>query len=254
VDERLARERDFHNEAFFDERRQAVGRWYTVAGASLVYYRTILERLCPRGRVLEYGCGLGSFSHYMAQRGAIVSGIDLSDGAIRAAARGVQPNEKGRLHFAVMNAEALGFSPGTFDLICGAAILHHLDLRGAFRQVASALKPGGTGVFLEPLGHNPVINLYRRLTPRMRTVDEHPLKINDLALAHEFFDDVQLRFFSLATLVAAPLCGTRYFKKFLTQCEALDRRVLGNSLIGRYAWQAVLVVTKPRTRLASAAG
>ena len=35
--------------------------------------------------------------------------------------------------------------------------------------------PGGLAVFMEPLGRNPLINRYRRLTLTLRTVDEYPL-------------------------------------------------------------------------------
>ena len=33
----------------------------------------------------------------------------------------------------------------------------------------------GNLIFIEPLGTNPIINLYRKLTPKSRSKDEHPL-------------------------------------------------------------------------------
>src|SRR3546814_4334755 len=41
------------------------------------------------------------------------------------------------------------------------------------------LRPGGRAVFIEPLGLNPAIELYRRFTPSARTPDEHPLLRRD---------------------------------------------------------------------------
>ena len=80
-----------------------------------------------------------------------------------------------RLTFRVMDAEQLEFADDSFNLVCGSGVLHHLDLNRAYAEVARVLEPTGIGVFEEPLGHNPAINAYRRRTPEMRTVDEHPL-------------------------------------------------------------------------------
>ena len=41
-------------------------------------------------------------------------------------------------------------------------------------EINKVLKDDGEMVFLEPLGTNPLINLYRKLTPKSRSVDEHP--------------------------------------------------------------------------------
>ena len=121
-----------------------------------------------------------------AAAGAHATGIDISPVAIEmgvreAASRGLRD----RTHFAVMNAEALDFPDASFDRVCGSGILHHLDLKKAYGEIARVLRPNGYGIFLEPLGHNPLINWYRRRTPQMRTEDEHPLLKSDLALARD---------------------------------------------------------------------
>ena len=105
---------------------------------------------------------MGSHAHFMATNGAArVVGIDISDVAIEKArgasrAAGIENAEYRR-----MNAEFLEFDDNSFDLICGTAILHHLDLTRAYSELARVLKPGGLAVFMEPLGHNPLINVYR---------------------------------------------------------------------------------------------
>jgi hypothetical protein len=48
------------------------------------------------------------------------------------------------------------------------------DLSLACSEIARVLRPGGPAIFVEPLGHNPLINAYRKRTPALRTVDEHP--------------------------------------------------------------------------------
>jgi SAM-dependent methyltransferase len=74
------------------------------------------------------------------------------------------------VRFLVMDAESLGFDEGSFDVVVGSGILHHLALRQS-----RVLRPDGCAVFVDPLGHNIFIRLYRKLTPSMRTADEHPL-------------------------------------------------------------------------------
>jgi ubiquinone/menaquinone biosynthesis C-methylase UbiE len=64
-----------------------------------------------------------------------------------------------------MNAEATTFPDNSFDLICGSSILHHLNLDKACAEIRRILRPDGGAVFIEPLGHNPLINMFRKLTP-----------------------------------------------------------------------------------------
>ena len=44
-----------------------------------------------------------------------------------------------------MNAEALEFDDGSFDLIVGNGIFYHLDLERAFSEIHRVLVPAGVG-------------------------------------------------------------------------------------------------------------
>ena len=99
---------------------------------------------------------------------------------------------------------------------------------------------------MEPLGHNPLINLYRRLTPKGRTADEHPLLMPDFDLARKYFGRVDLTFFHLATLAAVPVSKTRVFRPVLGALSVLDRALLNPRLpIKKYAWMALIELSKP---------
>ena len=249
---RQAREREFHNRAFAGDVRQPASKFYAVGRRARECYYSSLIAHGSGCRVLEYGCGPGSFAFELARHGAAVTGIDISDVAI-AQARASAAAERLDVAFAVMDAERLTMAPGSFDLVCGRAILHHLDLDRAAAELSRVLRPGGRAIFWEPFGHNPVINLYRRATPEMRTVDEHPLVAADLEIFRRYFGKVEVRFFTLAPLLAVPFRSWPGFQALNTLLEAVDRIAFrAIPALGRYAWQGVLVLSDP-IRQASAA-
>lgn len=219
---RLIREKEYHNKAFSEGTRKEADKYYAIFEKLYAFAKEAITRNISGKKALEYGCGPGSYAFSLAEAGADVTAIDISDVAIEivksiAQEKGLQGN------FKVMNAEELEFEDNSFDLICGTAILHHLDLEKAYAEIARTLKQDGRSIFLEPLGHNPIINLYRKLTPAMRTEDEHPLLMNDIRLAKKFFKDVNVHYFHLTTLFAVPFRNTIFFKPLLNIFNTLDK-------------------------------
>ncbi len=242
---RLGRERQFHNQAYQEQSRAGLGKYYAIAGSSNQFYRQQLMPHARGQRVLEYGCGVGSLACELARLGAQVTGIDVSDVAIDLARRGAA-QESLDIDFLVMNAEDLPFVDNAFDVVCGTGILHHLQLDRAFAELTRILKPEGRAIFLEPLGHNALINLYRRLTPEMRTPDEHPLRRADLELAQRCFQGVEPEYYHLTTLATVPFRGLAAFPALLTVLEATDRWLFRHLPVTRtYAWIVVLVMSAP---------
>src|SRR5262245_22291425 len=115
-------------------------------------------------RALDYGCGHGMAAVVMARAGAEVSAFDLSPNYVaeaqaRARANGV------RVEYMVADAEELPFPGDSFDVVWGNAILHHLDLSRAGRDLFRVMKPGAVAVFCEPWGGNPLLAFARRWLP-----------------------------------------------------------------------------------------
>lgn len=247
---RVERERHFHDHRYADETRRRTAKYYDSADASQAAYRGAIDAALaaagPTVRVLEYGCGTGSAAFELAGRGAEVIGIDISAVAVEQANASARARSLGGVRFEVMNAEALDLAPESFDVVCGSGILHHLDLDIALAEIARVLKPGGRAVFVEPLGHNPLVNVYRRLTPKMRTVDEHPLVVSDLAIARRHFGHTSATPFHLLSLAGAlvrRLPGGRAMLPFLDRADrALFDRVPWS---GRLAWIAVIELSVP---------
>lgn len=246
MEDRIQREREFHNREFTAGRRSSLRTFYSAARKAEEHYEALLFSRAEGRRVLEYGCGPGSYAIPLARRGADVSAIDISETAIEQARRAAL-REDVDVEFAVMNAEELCFGSGEFDLACGSGILHHLDLARAYAEVSRVLKPHGEGVFIEPLGHNPLLRLFRRLTPRLRTRDEHPLRMGDIRLAERHFGSVDTRCFCLLALLAAPLAkigGGGRALSVLTRADDVLFRVIPP--VRRHAWIAAITLAEPR--------
>jgi 2-polyprenyl-6-hydroxyphenyl methylase/3-demethylubiquinone-9 3-methyltransferase len=98
--------------------------------------------------VLDIGCGGGLMAEAMAARGAKVTGIDLSEGALKVAK--LHLKESGRqVDYRHVSAEALAAElPGHFDVITCLEMLEHVpDPGSVIRAIATMLKPGGQAVF-----------------------------------------------------------------------------------------------------------
>ena len=86
------------------------------------------------------------------------------------------------------------FRADTFDLVIGAAIVHHLlDPRRALANVAESLKPGGRMIFVEPLEAGSLIlaTIYARALEELERLGEGDGTLAQLMRA--FRDDIRCR-------------------------------------------------------------
>ena len=141
----------------------------TPAGQKRYDYKfDLLYKLCklkPNVKILEIGCGDGEFTKRLTKLNAQIIATDLTPEVIsRAKRKYVFKNVK----FEVANAENLIYKSGTFDLVCGVSILHHLDSEKALKECKRVLKRSGYIFFTEPNLINPHTFLGLRL-PYLRT-------------------------------------------------------------------------------------
>ena len=111
------------------------------------------------------------------------------------------------------------------------------------------LKPGGLGVFAEPLGSNPLINVYRRLTPRYRSPDERPIDLRSFSRQvsqfRGFSHHPQLITAAAASALAYVPGLARTAGPAQRLLERLDRVLLrAVPAVGRWAWYSVLVLER----------
>ena len=172
-----------------------------------------------RGKdLLDMACGMGEESVYFAKLGARVTGIDISDVGIASL--------KKRAAFHHLDITALemrcdptSFHDGSFDRIHGLGILHHVGIEAGLREVDRLLRPGGLGVFLEPLGDSPTVEAVKSFLMKHArflgnfvrvTEHEHNLTWREIHAATARFADVRLYPFRLLYRL----------KRFLPQSES----------------------------------
>lgn len=248
MDDRKRREKTLQDQRFGINAgsRGGVDKAYGITYASHGYFR---ERLCADAagkRLLEIGSGGGENVLALCANGARATGIDLSDVAVKLAT--TTAKERGILtaDFHAMDAEEMTFPDHSFDIVCGGAILHHLALERALPEIARVLDPAGYALFIEPLGYNPFINMYRRLTPKQRTPDEHPLLQSDLAALRRHFGTVNIRYYYLTTLLALPVASRAFARPVIDALNRLDVALFRVApMLRRYAWIIVIELREP---------
>ena len=110
--------------------------------------------------VLDVGCGGGILAEAMAERGARVSGIDLSERALKVAQ--LHLYESGRsVDYRLLSAEAAAAEqPGRYDVVVCMELLEHVpDPASTVQACAQLLKPGGLA-FFSTIARNPKAYLY----------------------------------------------------------------------------------------------
>jgi len=113
-------------------------------------------------RVLDVGCGDGTYALAAAERGAIVAGVDIAPEMIRAAeAKAVQRGLD--IDFRVGSATALPFDDGAFDVVIAVTLLCLVsDPDGALAECVRVTAPGGR-VVIGKLGRWSIWAVSRRL-------------------------------------------------------------------------------------------
>lgn len=246
---RAAREREQYNAGL---RRQRYDDLLSHAGALATRRRqervAALMRSAEGRDVLELGSqGWANFVARAGIRPAKLCCINIAEAELERGRR-LAAESSVRPIFALMDATMLAFADDAFDVVFGNSILHHLDLPAAVEEIWRVLRPGGTIVFSEPLGINPVGKVVRWCTPRARTDDERPLSLGDLRVLRRRFD-VELAYEQLVSVPAGLVSravfrhpDNRLMRAALRADEALARRL---PWVGPL-FRRVLIVGRPR--------
>lgn len=166
-------------------------------------------------RVLDIGSGGGSsvFAACRLLPRAEIVASDISPRLLALLARFVesQPELRGRVRTYCFDVHRRFFRPATFDVVLGAAIVHHLlDPTAALTRVAESLKPGGTMIFVEPLeaGSLVLATIYARAIEELEQMGEGNATL--ARLMRRFRDDIRARIGPPAARPQTPLLDDKW--------------------------------------------
>lgn len=143
-------------QVYDDTRGYPPGVAQAIADALLRY-----GRLAPGAEVLEIGIGTGRIALPLLERGAHVTGIDLSERMLErlrakyAAARAAQADGSlGRLDARIGDITALPFNTGAFDAVVAVHVLHLVtQWRRALDEALRVLRPGAPLLLGQDVSH-----------------------------------------------------------------------------------------------------
>jgi cyclopropane fatty-acyl-phospholipid synthase-like methyltransferase len=140
-------DRDYYDRSgYFDDSTEHL----TDTGSRFQRYRVqkVLEiyRPGPDERVVDMGCGWGTFSFALAPNVREVVGVDFSERSVAICEKRLATYPHPNLRFLCADAGATGLEGGAWDLVLAADLFEHLypdDSRRVVREAHRLLKPGG---------------------------------------------------------------------------------------------------------------
>ena len=136
---------------FFKEVERKMRKWWIGATyeyasqpllANFVPYKSLAGK-----QVLDIAVGTGWSAVEMAQHGAHVTGIDITDEAIRLSKQHAELKGVQNVHFQKMDAQALTFPDAQFDFVLSwGCHMHMPDTEKSLSEVHRVLKPMGLAV------------------------------------------------------------------------------------------------------------
>ncbi|MGO9496984.1 MAG: class I SAM-dependent methyltransferase [Solirubrobacteraceae bacterium] len=123
----------------------------------------MLERLVPpAGKdVVDVGCGPGALVRALSERGAQVTGVEISESQM---AEAIERDDGRGARFLVGRAERLPLEDGSVDIVVFMRSFHHVpqaDLGAALAEARRVIRPRGAVYIAEPLAEGAFFELTR---------------------------------------------------------------------------------------------
>jgi len=96
-------------------------------------------------KILDVGCGAGYLTNFLATKGHLVSGIDLSSQSLEIAGK---EDRTGSVDYKRASAYTLPYNDNAFDVVCAMDLLEHVEKPGqVIAEASRVLKKGGLFFF-----------------------------------------------------------------------------------------------------------
>ena len=153
--EQVLRERVTHARNFFDSVGPEWDAVRKVFNDDALRAQAIARLVAPQLRVLDLGTGTGILAIEMAKLGLSVIAIDNSNRMLDAAREKIARSGLEGIELRRGEASELPVADGEVDAALAHMVLHYLPSPGdAIRELARAVKPDGTVVIVDFVGHN----------------------------------------------------------------------------------------------------
>jgi len=162
MSETMTVERELAHWKAWQGKADEIWGWQTPAGQARADRRgglfRELGRMNSESIVLEVGCGTGEFTYRIAPHVKKLTATDLSpDLLAHAKERVTACCPQATVEFEPQDVMKMTLPEASFDSVFGCSMLHHVDPKGALKEIHRVLKPGGWCVFSEPNMLNPQI-------------------------------------------------------------------------------------------------
>ena len=251
---RKLKELEFHDrdrdQTFVDEVKESSDtfekfygnkKFYSITERSTQYMENWIKINSKNKIFLDYACGEGLMAIKAAKNGAKISlGLDISNVSIQNARKHAFEKNIKNVEFFQADAEDTKLPDNSIDTIICSGMLHHLDLSFAFPELRRILKPGGKILALEALDYNPLIKIYRIMTPDMRTEWEkaHILSLKDVDFASRFFKINSIKYWHITAYIGVKL---KILKPLLCKIDPFLERV---PFLQRMGWMFTFELEK----------
>ncbi|MCB1537949.1 MAG: methyltransferase domain-containing protein [Rhodospirillales bacterium] len=220
-------------------------KYYTATDRSRQYVENWIKQNAPGAVFLDYACGDGMNAISAAKAGAKMAvGIDISPISVENARKDAQASGvSATTRFVQADCENTLLPDNSVDVVICSGMLHHLDLSYAFPELRRIMKPGAKLLAVEALDYNPMIKLYRMMTPQMRTEWEkaHILSHKDLRFARRFFEVGQVKYWHILGIATPHLP-----RPLAALAHSLDKLLEKTPLMQMMAWIFTFELTKPK--------
>ena len=238
----------FHNNRYKgDDPRKKLDKYYSVFFLITEEIENLIKKLdYGEKKILEYGCGVSNYIPFLNTLRSKIFGIDISKNAIKKLSQNFKHlNIKNKINFSIQDCENTNFRENYFDVIFGNGILHHLDLEKSSKELNRILNKNGVAIFAEPLGTNMLINLYRFITPSLRSPDEHPLLFNDFNVFKKYFNNVEIKYYFFLSILAFPFRNFKFFSPLTIFLHKIDIFLFDNKIFRGFFWYSVIILKDP---------
>ncbi len=195
-------------------------------------FEEVAKRISPGSRVLDFGCGPGSFLSVLGDVHPNVSaiGVDIVKSQIDFANSHIASKfENGRISFLTINSPSLPFGDNSFDFITCVEVIEHIHpfiaLR-IFSEIKRVLKPNGRILVVTPNYNSmwPLIEMVVEKISPVKYHDQHISKYTPNSLV-KFLESAGFQSKRIDTIfVVAPFTAP-LSRKLASSLHAIERKI-----------------------------